>query len=65
MTCHATAAFNAKGVALAVGLDAGQAGAPQPSWFGSGGTAYQQADFDWAIPLCAMPTGGKSACSLN
>jgi hypothetical protein len=62
MTCHATAAFNAKGTALIVGLDADQTGAPQPNWFGSGATAFQQADFVWAIPLCAVPTGGKSPC---
>jgi hypothetical protein len=62
MTCHATAAFNAKGAALTIGLDADQAGAPQPGWFGSGATAFQQADFVWAIPLCAVPTGGKSPC---
>jgi hypothetical protein len=63
MTCHATAAFNAKSAALTVGLDADQTGAPQPNWFGAGGMAFQQADFSWAIPRCAVPTGGKSPCS--
>jgi hypothetical protein len=62
VTCHATAAFNSRGAALAVGLDNDETGAPQPSWYGSGTTADQQSDFVWAIPLCAVPTGGKSAC---
>jgi hypothetical protein len=62
MTCHATAAFNAKGATLTVGLDADQTGVPQPNWFGAGGQAFQQADFNWAIPRCAVPTGGKSPC---
>ena len=65
MTCHSLAAFNAKGTALQVGLDNDETGAPLPAWFGSGTTAYQQSDFVWAIPLCAMPTGGKSACLPN
>jgi hypothetical protein len=65
MTCHSLAAFNAKGTALQVGLDNDETGAPQPAWFGSGASGYQQSDFVWAIPLCAMPTGGKSACLPN
>jgi hypothetical protein len=62
MTCHAAAGFNSKGVALSVGLDQDETGAPQPAWFGSGTASYQQPDFVWSIPLCAMPTGGKSPC---
>jgi|HubBroStandDraft_1064217.scaffolds.fasta_scaffold00142_35 hypothetical protein len=65
MTCHATAAFNSRGTALAVGLDNNETGAPLPAWFGDGATAYEQSDFLWAIPLCALPTGGKSACVAN
>jgi hypothetical protein len=42
-----------------------EVGVPQPSRFGQGPTAYQQSDFVWAIPLCAVPTGGKSACAPN
>jgi hypothetical protein len=64
MTCHATAAFNGKGMGLAVGLEHDLIGAPQPDWFGNGASAYRQADFDWSIPLCAVPTGGTSACAL-
>jgi len=65
MTCHATAAFNSKGAALAIGLENNETAAPQPTWFGSGAAGYQQSDFVWAIPLCAVPTGGKSACVPN
>jgi hypothetical protein len=63
MTCHATAAFNAQAQPLSVGLTSNQVGVPQPAWFGQGPTAYQQSDFVWAIPLCAVPTGGKSPCA--
>jgi hypothetical protein len=63
ITCHATAAFNNKGAPLGVGLSNNEVGVPQPSWFGQGATAFQQSDFVWAIPLCAVPASGKGPCS--
>jgi len=70
MTCHATAAFNAQGSTLGQGFSANETGAPQPAWFNGPGKfdpyPYQQSDFVWAIPACAIATGqSKSPCAPN
>jgi hypothetical protein len=65
MTCHATAAFDRSGKPLQVGFDDNKVGSPRSSWFGRGKKSYQQADFVWAIPFCALTADGKSACVPN
>jgi len=65
ITCHATAAFNNTGAPLGIGLSNNEVGVPQPSWFGQGAAAYQQSDFVWAIPICAVPASGRGPCSPN
>jgi hypothetical protein len=61
MTCHATAAFNKQGSTLVLGFANNETGAPQPVWYSGPGPynpyPYQQADFVWAIPACAVPNG--------
>jgi len=87
LTCHARAAFNAKGEPFPIPgfLDppppahcpsgpkapCSPNGTPKPSWFWQNPKApdlvpiYVQADFVWAIPFCAIPTGKSPPCALN
>jgi hypothetical protein len=63
MTCHAEAAFDRRGRSAKAEP---KIGAPLPTWFtGNGSTKvpqYRPADFVWAIPFCAKPDDGISAC---
>jgi hypothetical protein len=63
ITCHAEAAFDRRGRTAKA---APNVGAPRPKWFiGTGSREvpqFRQADFVWAIPLCAKPAGAVSPC---
>ena len=63
MTCHAQAASDQDGKPAPVRFEVG---VPQPPWFiGTGSPAapqFRQADFVWAVPLCALSDEGVSAC---
>lgn len=65
MSCHSTAAFNKQGSPLVVGFQNNETGAPQPTWFTGPGPyspyPYQQSDFVWAIPACAVPNGNTTS----
>jgi hypothetical protein len=65
MTCHTEAAADKDGNEAKVRLFV--TGPPQLSWFtGSGSLAapqYRQADFVWAVPLCAVAADGATACA--
>jgi hypothetical protein len=66
ITCHAEAAADRNGKPALIRFETG---APQPSWFiGSGTPAtpqYKQADFVWAVPLCALADDGVTPCTLK
>jgi hypothetical protein len=63
ITCHGEAAFDKNGKPAKVRFEVG---VPKPAWFIGEGTAaapqFRQADFVWAVPLCAVPDDGVSAC---
>jgi hypothetical protein len=66
ITCHAEAAADRNGKAALIRFETGS---PQPSWFmGSGSPSapqYKQADFVWAVPLCALAADGVTPCTLQ
>jgi len=63
MTCHAEAASDKDGKPATVRFEVG---APLAAWFTGTGSAllsqFRQADFVWAVPLCALSADGVSAC---
>jgi hypothetical protein len=65
MSCHAQAASDKNGKPAPVRFEVG---APQAGWFAGAGSQsmpqFKQADFVWAVPLCALSAKGISACVL-